>query len=486
MGLNQDFILESFDDLADLFQEEENSRKVSKTYKDVINPKKYFTSKKPRIITIEEYNQKVTMGIIKPQNETEHVEKNQADTVKKDKAKKILRFPTGIAKKKESKEDYKETSEEKKAKKRKIKEISKSVQKNVRKVTRFTEPKKRNLLRRIMLQQALANGTYDDIEEGYDNILQEEIDDSKNAKKKADRRFYREVQEYEDAVDDVTLRKGWNRFKVGLATLLLITSIGAIGYTIKEINDTLTPETQIISVETMDSEQKDYYHDVINEFTKNVKNKDGYEFDFLSNEELINGYIKIIEKEKKMHEAIFDSALYKLEDQELLDEIVEKSLGDEYGMLSNDQKRDYRQLAFELLPISRPELFGNGVSSIRNPIVVDELQTKNSSKAKGYHYTIVVNSDEKENVRNIGRLIHIKNQLTESDFILASQEKHGQELLEDMVRQALEEQYENTSQKEIRDYIQIAYELLPDNAKEKYIKDPIDIEKLQNDLELGE
>lgn len=51
--------------------------------------------------------------------------------------------------------------------------------------SRLTEPKKRSLARRIMLQMKYNHGGFDYIEDEYEDITRQEILESKNAKKKS-------------------------------------------------------------------------------------------------------------------------------------------------------------------------------------------------------------------------------------------------------------------------------------------------------------
>lgn len=413
--------------------------------------------------------------------DSEKINKDSAMSEKKTVIRRKIKCP------KRTENFQKSQSRDKKKKQKRIASISKQIEKNLFHKTRYTEPKKRNLLSRIILQSRLEKGYYEYIEDDYDHIILKELEESKNAKKRSDRSFYKEVQEYEDAKEDVTTRKGWIRFKIGLAAVLLAGSFALGNYVSNEVSKTLSSINPTTTVETMDDEERVNFEEVVKSFVENVKQNSGYEFDYLSDEELQNGYLRIIETEKKLPEGKVINAFYSFKDQDLLDELVKESFDEGiYDSFSDKQKRDYRQLAFELLPIAQPRNFGEKNLYIRNPIVYDELQTKNAAKEKGYIYTIVVNNDEKENVKNIGRIIHIRNLLDESDYISASNENGGQDFLDNIVKQVIGEGFENLSSKEQRDYKQIAYELLPDEAKENYIKDPIDFEKNMVELEIGE
>ena len=162
---------------------------------------------------------------------------------------------------------------DKKKKQKRIASISKQIEKKLFHKTRYTEPKKRNLLTRIILQHALDKGLYEDIEEDYDFISEKEIEMSKNAKKRSERRFYKEVQEYEDAKDDVRLRKGWKAFKIGLAASLLAGSLALAGHIGGEIKNTISNPTdnEVVTIETLDENDRAMYEANLEKFLEKIK-----------------------------------------------------------------------------------------------------------------------------------------------------------------------------------------------------------------------
>lgn len=459
--MKQELEFASFDDFAEMLQEEENTKNLSNQTKTdkkkecstSQTSKGYHRKKDSIFISLEEYKKRTK----KPKELT---------SIKK-------KISSKLAQKKPSK-------------KKKIASISKQIKKNVAKQTRFTEPKKRNLLSRIILQEKMDRGSFEYVEDYYDTFLPSEIEDSKNAKKRSEKRLYKEVQAYEDARDDVTVRRGWRAFKIGLATSLLATSLALANHVGNEVKETFSQRTptSIVSLAQVDEEKKDYYETQAQEFANQVRENSGYEFDYLSDSEFLDGYLRILNKEKKMSESQFRGALYSFKDQERLDSIVSNCFGEEeYAEFSDEQKRDYRQLAFELLPVALPDVFETN-HYIRNPIVCDELEIKDDLKTRGYKIELVVNADQKDAVKAIGKLMHISNVLKATETPLSTT-NDGQDILEDMVKQALGEQYDELSKKELRDYKQIAYELLDDESK-TYIKDPIEVEKTTEDMEIGD
>lgn len=378
---------------------------------------------------------------------------------------------------------------DKKKKQKRIASISKQIEKKLFHKTRYTEPKKRNLLTRIILQHALDKGLYEDIEEDYDFISEKEIEMSKNAKKRSERRFYKEVQEYEDAKDDVRLRKGWKAFKIGLAASLLAGSLALAGHIGGEIKNTISNPTdnEVVTIETLDENDRAIYEANLEKFLEKVKEKDGYVFANLDDTELLDGYLRILNEEKGMTFNEFKNSLNGLKDQENLEKIVKDSFGEErYNSFSEEQKRDYRQLAYELLPLALPGLWEEGYSYVRNPISTDVVEAKNSAREKGYEIKLIVSSDYPERIKAVGNILYLENNLKLEDYQSINSIEESQKFLEELLTKSLGENSENISEKDLRDYKQIAYELLPEEVKENYVKDPIELERIQDDIEIGE
>lgn len=378
---------------------------------------------------------------------------------------------------------------DKKKKQKRIASISKQIEKKLFHKTRYTEPKKRNLLTRIILQHALDKGLYEDIEEDYDFISEKEIEMSKNAKKRSERRFYKEVQEYEDAKDDVRLRKGWKAFKIGLAASLLAGSLALAGHIGGEIKNTISNPTdnEVVTIETLDENDRAMYEANLEKFLEKVKEKDGYVFANLDDTELLDGYLRILNEEKGMTFNEFKNSLNGLKDQENLEKIVKDSFGEErYNSFSEEQKRDYRQLAYELLPLALPGLWEEGYSYVRNPISTDVVEAKNSAREKGYEIKLIVSSDYPERINAVGNILYLENNLKLEDYQSINSIEESQKFLEEILTKSLGENSENISEKDLRDYKQIAYELLPEEVKENYVKDPIELERIQDDIEIGE
>lgn len=513
----KEFEFKSFDDFAEIFQDEENKKNGIKSiekaeskvvtkqqinYSPVTVAKRYHRKTTgPIVISLEEYKARVKNGNLpepkkerittpnsqnnssKKENKSNESYKNNASTKKK------IKKPKNTSIKKST--TTKEFDEEKKKQKR-IAKISKQIERNLARQNRWTEPKKRNLLSRIILQNRLAKGYYDYVEDNYNFFTAQEIEESKNAKKRRDRSLYKEVQQYEDAEDDVTVRRGWTAFKIGLAAAMLAGSLALANYTANEVKNTfnnISASNQIVSVYDMGEEEKGYIYSKAYGVKKQILENDGYHFDNLSEDEFADGYYRILNYEKKMYENMFKSASFRItenRDQTLLYEIVEKAFKEDYQNLTEEQKRDYKQLAFELLPYSLPKIFEDGNHYLRNPIVFDELKARDVAKEKGYKITLRVNGDEKETVRNLGNVMHILNEMQEDDYKYVSQIENGQQkFFEEILVEVMGDKYNELEKNEKRDYSQIIYEWLPDSAKQ-YIKDPIEVEKAAEDIEIGD
>ena len=419
-------------------------------------------------------------------NNTRGSEKIKKDSAMSEKKTVIRRK---IKRQKRTENFQKSQIRDKKKKQKRIASISKQIEKNLFHKTRYTEPKKRNLLTRIILQHALDKGLYEDIEEDYDFISEKEIEMSKNAKKRSERRFYKEVQEYEDAKDDVKLRKGWKAFKIGLAASLLAGSLALAGHIGGEIKNTISNPTdnEVVTIETLDENDRAMYEANLEKFLEKVKEKDGYVFANLDDTELLDGYLRILNEEKGMTFNEFKNSLNGLKDQENLEKIVKDSFGEErYNSFSEEQKRDYRQLAYELLPLALPGLWEEGYSYVRNPISTDVVEAKNSAREKGYEIKLIVSSDYPERIKAVGNILYLENNLKLEDYQSINSIEESQKFLEEILTKSLGENSENISEKDLRDYKQIAYELLPEEVKENYVKDPIELERIQDDIEIGE
>lgn len=460
----------------------DRKKEIKKDVKPVApaNTSTYKRSTGPRVLSIEEYQRRVANGefknVVSTPREIPTVKKEEKTTIKKPKVEKIVKVE------KDSKH------------KRKIAKMSKIIQRNVAHELRFTESKKRNLLSRIILQERLAKGRFRDLEQDIDAgyVTQEDVNASKVADKWYDRRLFKEVQAYEDAKEDVSVRKGWNTFKLSLAGVALAGAIALSAYTYNEVNnffEELGTKNKIVSIADIKEDERIVVETEAQKVRREIIEKDGYHFNNISEDEFFDGYYRMLAYEKKLDERRIENTIHGIiedKDQQLLETIVSECFKGEYETFTEEQKRDYKQLAFELLSYSHPEK----TYYIRNPIVMDELRVKNDLKERGYKIELRVNGDEVETVRNLGNIRNEIQELTEVDY--NSYKDSQEEFFEDILQSVMGENLESLGNKAKRDYIQIIYEWLPEVGK-KYIQDPIEIEKASqvdnnqiNGMEIGD
>lgn len=287
-----------------------------------------------------------------------------------------------LDKSKEKNKRLKEKAEQKKIREKEKLNSSKTKLKKLSRARtipegRFTEPKKRSLLRRVMLQMKCNSGAFDYIEDEYDSLTKQELEEYRTSKFRSDRSYYKEVQAYEDAYDDVTVRKGWTAFKTGLIALTLtgltIGSAAMYHGIIKDIHDNAPQPVVIVTLAEATPEQVD----IANIDMNLIKNDSEYNFDNLTQEEQLDAVLRIPIVESKINVGRFKNAIIGVNlngDQELLDEIVIEAFGEEeYVTYSDAKKEDLRKLAYELLDIEKKEW-------VRDPVVLKELRLRQEAE----------------------------------------------------------------------------------------------------------
>lgn len=164
---------------------------------------------------------------------------------------KALRIET----KREETEKKRFTRKRQKNVKKISKQISKSVTKTLKRADnisylRLTPPKgKRNIISRIRNRGHYDKGDYDYIEENIQNgyITPETI-----ASGEVTKREWKELQKYEDAREDVTVRKNWNRFKALVALTALIGSMALC----KNLYDGIQESFEVSSISAQENGEK--------------------------------------------------------------------------------------------------------------------------------------------------------------------------------------------------------------------------------------
>lgn len=309
-------------------------------------------------------------------------------------------------------------------------------------------------------------------------VVNKPSDNVKTKRKKATKESdYKKVNKYENAEEDVTKKRKWKRFKICLVAMIFAGSLTLGNCIANSFKNTYSYKSVQNVVSTSLKNKKNFKNGVIE--------KDGYHFDNLTEDEFEDGYDKISEYEEKLTKSTINNSILSVSDgdQKLLDTIIEESLGSSYSSMNENQKRDYKQLAYELLSEVLSSFFKNDELLIRNPIVVDVVNAKKSARDKGYTISLMVNDDETETVKNLGNIMHLLNVMEDTEYknIDQTESSHEQFFENILIDSMGETAYNALSDKEKSDYKQITYELLSDDAK-LYINDPIEIEKDTDNL----
>jgi len=306
------------------------------------------------------------------------VERAKVTKTKKEKKPKVERAED-IKTKKERPSKVKKSETEKKTKKSKkenvVNEEKRTVKnaKTLEEMGRLTEPKKRGLLGRIILQIKYSSGSYEFIEDAYKKgiFTREGMAFYKDAEDEIDRENYKEVQEYEDAANDVSVRRGWTAFRLGLATTLLAGAISFSKNVIQDVkNSAPVKSDKEITIESISEEQFEAIKKEIGE----IKTSSNYDFKNLTEEEQVLAALKIRVIEKGLPAKTFERELLAIRDQEFLNEILQKTFLEEYNKYSNEKIQDLKKLAFELLPDEKQKF-------VRDPQVLIELEQKQNAKS---------------------------------------------------------------------------------------------------------
>lgn len=335
------------------------------------NTKEHIRSIDKKAIARRKKMNKIRENSIKArENERKAIEKQKEKLRKK------------LDKSKEKNKRLKEKAEQKKIREKEKLNSSKTKLKKLSRARtipegRFTEPKKRSLLRRVMLQMKYSRGAFDQIEDDYDDLTKQELEEYRTSKYRGDRKYYKEVQAYEDAYDDVTVRKGWTAFKTGLIALTLtgltIGSVAMYHGIIKDIHDNAPQPFAIVTLAEATPEQVNIATTDLNL----IKNDSEYSFDNLTQAEQLDATLRIPTVESKVSAGRFKNSIMGANlngDQELLDQIVIEAFGEEeYVTYSDAKKEDLRKLAYELLDIEKKEW-------VRDPVVLKELRLRQEAE----------------------------------------------------------------------------------------------------------
>ena len=232
---------------------------------------------------------------------------------------------------------------------------------------RLTTPKKRGIIGRLINRKRYESNSISvrALENAYlsGKISKEDVEQSKNGETWRDRELYRKVQNYEDAAEDIAIKRGWVSFKAGLLTVLLVASMNMAHRVEKEVQAWREDSHRVVTIHNANEEERTSAMTRILLLEESTE----YEFEHLSNEELMDAALRIPVVERKIPEGYFRGAMNSMKDQELLDEILEKTYGDELNNFTSEQKRDLKQLAYEFLNDDVKGYY------VRDPMVVEEI-----------------------------------------------------------------------------------------------------------------
>lgn len=239
---------------------------------------------------------------------------------------------------------------------------------------RYTAPKERGIVARIINRMKYENGWYEDIEDYLDdenNFVWDDMEWSKNAEKRRDRRLYKRVQAYEDAEDDIAMKKAFLTAKVTAAAALLATLGLSVNFLYNEVNDLINNSSYVAQAQEKSTLANANSGQI--EYAERLLAKLDYNFEYLSHQELLDTIIRVGSKPSKITESramatIKNATEYA--DQKLLEEIIKEAY-EEYDSFEEEKKQEFNQVVYEML--------NDDVKIwIRSPQKVAELKQKDT------------------------------------------------------------------------------------------------------------
>lgn len=245
-----------------------------------------------------------------------------------------------------------------------------------KKYYRYTIPKKRSIISRIINRRSYEKGKFGDIEDYlYDNYARAhiEIEKSRNAEKRRDQRLYKRVQKYEDAREDITTK----RVFIGMKALAIATLIAAAGISVNLLTKQLEDITNsgYVSTEKENSKLANASDGQILH-AERILAEINYDFKHLSHSEQLDTVIRSGNKVSNMNENEARGTandFLNFSDQKLIESILEETYEGEYATFSNEKKLELKQLVYEMLD-------ENVKKWIRSPEKVEEIKTRNQDK----------------------------------------------------------------------------------------------------------
>lgn len=247
---------------------------------------------------------------------------------------------------------------------------------------RYTDPKKRLLISRLLLAYDYDHGHFSDIAKAYRNgeYTFEEVEESKNATKRRDRRLYKELQQYEDIRDDVKARAGYKALVCGLAGIALAACIAIPIKGINYITNDIAARAEVHQMQPISYETaEDIQIEMADKTIADIKENTDYRFSNLSQIQMEDAILRIPAVLSKTPETTFNSYSMKFSDQLLLDKLLSRAYEyekdgvtySEYDTFSAEEKLDLKQLLYEYM--GQKDEFMKVRSLVRSPEGVERL-----------------------------------------------------------------------------------------------------------------
>ena len=240
---------------------------------------------------------------------------------------------------------------------------------------RYTMPKERGIIARIINRMKYENGWYDDIEDYLNdeyNFVWDDMEWSKNAEKRRDRRLYKRVQAYEDAEDDVSMKRAFLTVKVTAAAALIATLGLSVNFLYNEVNDLINNSSYVAQAQEKSTLANANTGQI--EYAERVLAQIDYNFEHLSHSELLDTIIRVGSKPSKITEnramATMKNAA-DFADQKLLEEIIQEAYEGEYDGFETGKQQELNQVVYEMLE-DEVKMW------IRSPQKVAELKGKDT------------------------------------------------------------------------------------------------------------
>ena len=242
---------------------------------------------------------------------------------------------------------------------------------------RYTVPKERGICSRIINRMMYENEDYRDVEDYlYDNYgyICADLEQSRTAKTRKEQKLYKRVQAYEDAREDITMKKAFISMKVAAVAGMLVATGVAGKFLINQVNDMINSDYVAQKEEKPTLENA---NDGQILYAENRLDKIDYEFKYLTRTELLDAIIRSGSKVSGITESRARAACkdyLNFSDQKLLEDILKESYEGEYAFFTEEKKTELNQLLYEMLDEEVKKW-------IRNPEKVAEIKTRDAEKS---------------------------------------------------------------------------------------------------------